>query len=151
MPPNLNALSMLKRIIGRTEMVDLPSIPWNQVPCRIDTGAYRSSMHCDDIHLNENPDGSQTLVVTFQGEDSHSEKHFSRFSETSVKSSNGIAETRYLVALPVRIFGTDFITEFTLTNRTEMKFPVLLGRTFLRHGFIVDVRKTNQSFKTTSA
>ena len=54
-------------------------------------------MHCDDIHLKQNADGSQTLVVTFQGEDSHSEKHFNAFSETTVKSSNGIAETRYLV------------------------------------------------------
>ena len=42
---------MAKRIVGRTEIIDLPSIPWNQVPCRIDTGAFRSSMHCDDIHL----------------------------------------------------------------------------------------------------
>ena len=151
MQHNLNELFMAKRIVGRTEIIDLPSIPWNQVPCRIDTGAFRSSMHCDDIHLKQNADGSQTLVVTFQGEDSHSEKHFNAFSETTVKSSNGIAETRYLVELPVRIFGTDFTTEFTLTNRTEMKFPVLLGRTFLRHGFIVDVRKTNQSIKSTLA
>jgi hypothetical protein len=103
-------------------------------------------MHCEDIHV-ESDGGVPVLVVTFQGEDSHREHRFTDFRETQVKSSNGLSENRYLVTLPVHIFGTDFSTEFTLTNRTEMKYPVLLGRTFLRHGFIVDVRRTNQSLK----
>ena len=137
---------MAKRVLGRIETVDLPSIPWMAVECRIDTGAFRSSMHCEDIHV-ESDGGVSVLVVTFQGEDSHRERRFTDFRETQVKSSNGLSENRYLVTLPVHIFGTDFSTEFTLTNRTEMKYPVLLGRTFLRHGFIVDVRRTNQSLK----
>ncbi len=137
---------MAKRILGRIETVDLPSIPWLNVACRIDTGAFRSSMHCEDIHIDVQ-DNVPELVVTFQGEDSHAEHRFREYRETQVKSSNGLSENRYLVTLPVHIFGTDFLTEFTLANRTEMKFPVLLGRTFLRHGFVVDVRRTNQSIK----
>lgn len=138
---------MAKRVVGRVETVDLPSIPWWGVECRIDTGAYRSSMHCEDIHMDHTGE-VPILVVTFQGEDSHTEHRFEEFRETLVKSSNGISENRFLVTLPVHLFGTDFSTEFTLTDRTEMKYPVLLGRTFLRHGFVVDVRRTNQSLKS---
>ena len=138
---------MAKRVVGRVETVDLHSIPWWGVECRIDTGAYRSSMHCEDIHV-DHTDEVPILVVIFQGEDSHTEHRFEEFRETLVKSSNGISENRFLVTFPVHLFGTDFSTEFTLTDRTEMKYPVLLGRTFLRHGFVVDVRRTNQSLKS---
>ncbi|NJM93841.1 MAG: ATP-dependent zinc protease, partial [Cytophagales bacterium] len=36
---------------------------------------------------------------------------------------------------------------FTLTNRSEMKFPVLLGRKLLRRRFLVDVSAHNLSFE----
>ncbi len=55
------------------------------------------------------------------------------------------AEERFLVDLPMRIFGTIFTASFTLTDRTVMKYPALLGRTFLREGFLVDVRRKDVS------
>jgi len=143
-----NGTSMNKRTIGRTEMIDFPSLDWIDVPCCVDTGAYRSSMHCDDIHMEEDDAGQKVLVVTFQDGGTHPPQRFTTFDQALVRSSNGSEELRYIVTLPLRIFGTDFSIAFTLANRTSMKFPVLLGRTFLRQGFIVDVRRTNLSKKS---
>jgi hypothetical protein len=45
------------------------------------------------------------------------------------------------------LFGEAFLTEFTLSERGEMKYPVLVGRKLLNRNFIVDTAKTNISFK----
>jgi hypothetical protein len=46
---------------------------------------------------------------------------------------------RPVVDLLLRFAGRDETVEFTLTNRDGMKFPVLLGRNYLKDGFLVDV------------
>jgi len=58
-----------------------------------------------------------------------------------VKSSNGISQKRYAIKLRVRIGDFETLTEFTLTNRDKMSYPVLLGRKVLRKAFIVDVSR----------
>jgi hypothetical protein len=58
-----------------------------------------------------------------------------------VKSSNGIEQTRYAIKLKVKVGDQEVLTEFTLTNRDKMNYPVLLGRKFLRHRFVVDVSR----------
>ena len=35
----------------------------------------------------------------------------------------------------------------TLSDRKEMKYPVLLGRKFLTKRFMVDINKTDRSYK----
>jgi hypothetical protein len=48
----------------------------------------------------------------------------------------------------VQLYGQDFETEFSLSDRSDMKYPVLLGRSLLRQGrFVVDVAKRNLSYK----
>ena len=48
----------------------------------------------------------------------------------------------------LRLFGEDFEAEFSLSDRSDMKYPVLLGRSLLRQGrFVVDVARRNLSYK----
>jgi len=131
---------MTKQVIGRLEHVDFPTLDWLDVACRVDSGAYRSSLHCEALHIT-----NEVLNVQFLP-DGHWTT-FETFSQVTVKSSNGSAEERFLVDLPMRIFGTIFTASFTLTDRTVMKYPALLGRTFLREGFLVDVRRKDVSKK----
>ena len=63
-----------------------------------------------------------------------------------MRSSNGIVEKRYVISTNVFIFNKVFDTEFTLSNRIKMNYPILLGREFLQKGFLVDVRESNISF-----
>jgi hypothetical protein len=67
------------------------------------------------------------------------------FTEKKVKSSFGDYEFRYQVKLRMTIFGKNYLTRFNLSNRKNMKYPVLLGRKFLNNRFIVDVSKQDLS------
>jgi hypothetical protein len=131
---------MTKQVIGRLEHVDFPTLEWLDVACRVDSGAYRSSLHCEALHVSD-----EVLHVQFLPNGPWTK--FDRFGHATVKSSNGGAEERFLVDLPMRIFGTIFTASFTLTDRTVMKYPALLGRTFLCQGFLVDVRRKDVSKK----
>ena len=58
----------------------------------------------------------------------------------------GEVQERYVIRAVVRLFGEDFETEFSLSDRSDMRYPVLLGRSLLRQGrFVVDVMRRNVS------
>ena len=65
-----------------------------------------------------------------------------------VKSSNGLTESRYFVRARIQLNHRIIDTELSLTDRSEMKFPVLLGRKFLMNRFLVDVAKVHTSKKS---
>ena len=66
---------------------------------------------------------------------------------TDVKSSNGHVENRYKIKTDVVFFGKTYVINLTLSTRDDMKYPVLIGRQFLKKKFLVDVDLENQSFK----
>ncbi|MFT4521313.1 MAG: hypothetical protein ACI8ZN_000242, partial [Bacteroidia bacterium] len=65
----------------------------------------------------------------------------SEFKEKKVTSSFGDYQYRYQVKLKVTVFNQTFNVAFNLSDRKNMRFPVLLGRRFLRNRFVVDVSK----------
>ncbi|WP_373497348.1 RimK/LysX family protein, partial [Aquiflexum sp.] len=69
-------------------------------------------------------------------------------SQKKVKNSFGQAEVRYKVSTKVIMFGVEFEAEFTLTDRSKMRNPILLGRKILIGRFIVDVQEVNLSKKS---
>ncbi len=135
-----------KLLIGRRERINLPELKLENLDAKVDTGAYTSSLHCHNIsvvtkdkikYLQFNlldPRHSQYGKKVFK---------FSNFKQKKVKSSNGESETRYIIKTVVGIYGMDIETEFSLSDRSEMKYPVLLGRKFIKKAFMVDVTKTN--------
>ncbi|MBI3234058.1 MAG: MerR family DNA-binding transcriptional regulator [Bacteroidetes bacterium] len=58
----------------------------------------------------------------------------------------GAGELRALT-LTLYILGRKIATEISLRDRSAMEFPVLIGRDTIRKHFIVNVAKTNLSFK----
>ncbi|GAA4843712.1 ATP-dependent zinc protease family protein [Algivirga pacifica] len=139
-----------KLLIGSTDHVDLPSFDLADIPCKIDTGAETSAIHCHRVKLVEK-DGEE--FICFQLLDpSHKQyngKEFrtNKFEERKVRSSSGVADYRYVITTEVELFGQRFETEFTLADREKMKFPILLGKRLLKKNFLVDVSKNNLSFK----
>lgn len=137
-----------KSIIGRLEKVHLPEWGLEDIDAKVDTGAYSSSLHCHHIHL---VDGSEGKKVRFNLLDPDHPAYNERLFELDVhdrrevKSSNGIAEERVFVKTKIRIGNDVYDIELSLADRSEMKYPLLLGRKFLRERFLVDVSKTNLS------
>ena len=115
------------------------------IDVKIDTGAYTSAIHCSQIIENNG-----TLKCIFN---SATHKNFGKteiifdtFWRTNVKSSNGFKENRYKVKSEIIFFSKTYKINLTLSTRDDMKFPVLIGRQFLKKKFLVDVDLENVSF-----
>lgn len=111
---------------------------------KIDTGAYTSSLHCHDIAIKES--SGLTMVRFFVLDPAHPEYEHRPFDVPvhkikKVKSSNGISEKRVIIKQKIEIANRSYTIDLSLTNRSEMRYPILIGRRFLRNKFIVDVSK----------
>lgn len=136
----------MKRNIGRIDKADFPELNLFDIEVKVDTGAYTSSIHCKNMKVEEN-----YLKCTFLDEEhtSYHEKEivFDEYDVKVVKSSNGQSEARYRIQTEIVLFGKTQNIYLTLSDREEMRFPVLLGRNFLSKKYMVDINKTNLSFK----
>jgi len=126
-----------KYIIGRREIVNFPVLNLSKIPAKIDTGAYTSSLHCVDI---QESDEALNCVFNHPGAPEIETKlSFNEFTRKRVRSSNGVIQKRYKVHTVIEVHHKTYNIELTLTNRSKMRYPVLLGRKFLKGKFLVDV------------
>jgi hypothetical protein len=137
---------MERLLIGRKDKASLPLFGLNKVPIKIDTGAYTSSIHCDHIEKVMDGDNEVLKVEFFSHENIPAPiQIFDTFSEKVVKSSTGQPENRYVIKGDIILFGKKYSTNFSLTERRNMRYPILLGRKLLNRRFVVDSSKTNLS------
>jgi len=135
----------MKKIIGRTDFLDFTELQLIDVPCKIDTGAFMSALHCTYKKVK-----GDTLY--FKIGNHHSYKFPDKVYKTKkytikeITSSNGESENRYTIKTTIRIFNEDVETILTLTDRETMTKPVLIGRLALKN-YLVDVTQTNLSFQ----
>jgi len=128
--------------------VSLPDLQFFDIDAKIDTGAFSCSIHCDDIRLSE--DHSKVYFRLLDG--SHPDYHDKEIvmdvhKITHVKSSNGTREERIFIMTDLELYGKVFKTEVSLTDRTAMTYPMLIGRKYLEDRFIVDVSLLYQAPK----
>lgn len=140
----------VKTIIGRKDKVDFPELGLTDIDIKIDTGAYTSAIHCHKIMTKE-IDGKQILTFTLL-DPSHvlyNNKEFTteNFTEKRIKNSFGSSEKRFIVKTNIRLFDKKYSIHLSLSERGEMRFPVLIGRKFLMGKFIVDSSKYDLSHK----
>ena len=106
-------------------------------PGLIDT----TTIQCEDLALK--------FTLLDPDHDLYNNKEFisDNYASKLVKSSNGISETRFRIHTEIVIFNTTFPIYLTLSERKDMKFPILLGRKFLNKKFVIDTAKKNLSHK----
>jgi hypothetical protein len=96
-------------------------------------------------------EGAKLLEVVFLDANHPSfdnEKHyFSNYRMKKVRSSTGQEQLRYFIFCTLDILGQHIKTEFSLTERKGMRFPILLGRKLLNNRFIIDTSLKN-TYKT---
>lgn len=138
-----------KLIIGRNDKIDLPDMGIENANAKIDTGAYTSSIHCKKI---KTVDGVLSFYILLeQNGEKFSRKYQTKdYSRKKIRSSNGESQTRYIIKTKVVLFGKSYMAEFSLSDRSKMKNPILIGRKLLSGRFLVDVSEKNLSFEQKS-
>lgn len=137
---------MPKKTICRIDKVDFPTLDLFDIDVKIDTGAFTSSMHCHKVIEEDN----LLKCLFFDKEHQNYNKKiivFKNYTTTKVKSSNGMVQNRYMVKTSVLLFNKKYKIDLTLSTRSEMKYPILIGRKFLSKKFIVDINLKNLSYK----
>ena len=140
----------MKIIIGRVDKADFPELSLLGIDVKIDSGAYTSSVHSSKIK-EVTTNGTSFIQFTLLDPEHpfYNNKEFisKSYSSKIIKSSNGISEIRFMIHTEIIIFNKSFPIYLTLSERKEMKFPVLLGRKFLNKKFIINTAKKNISHK----
>jgi hypothetical protein len=132
---------MSRKVIGVFEAVGFPEFGVANVSAKIDTGAYTGALHCEHIEETER-EGVPVLV--FRPLDGTKEITKAEFLVKHVKSSNGDGQTRYFITTDIELHGNVLPILLSLTDRRDMKWPLLIGRRFLQqNNFVVDPRILN--------
>ncbi len=132
------------RLIGRREFIDFPELNIFSVEAKIDTGAYTSSVHCSDIEIKkigDKPVLCFKLLDTSHPEFSKQTHQFTEFYQKKIKNSFGEMEERYIVKTKIKLGKKAILTTLSLSDRENMRYPVLIGRRLLKGKFLIDVNK----------
>ena len=111
-----------KIIVGLTEKIRLISDNGKQqdVTAKVDTGATKSSI---DIQLANRLKLGPVI------------------KSKMIKSAHG-NRVRPIIEAEILLAGKQIKSEFTLADRSHMKYKVLVGINILRNGFLVDPSKS---------
>lgn len=123
------------RLIGRREFVDFPLLSMNHIEAKIDTGAYTSAIHCKHIKQIFR-EGKEILELQLLDDTIHYAEHFTK---KLIKNSFGEKEERYVIKTLICIGKKKILTTISLSDRENMRYPVLIGRRLLKGKFVVDV------------
>jgi hypothetical protein len=136
-------------IIGRQERVHLPDFNLRFLPAKIDTGAYTSALHCTFV---EEIPGTERIRFNLldPSYELYPEKpfEFPIKDHRSIKNSFGQEAERYIIEAKLELMDSTFITEISLSDRSKLEFPLLLGRKALYLRFLVDVSHRNLWYRS---
>ncbi|MEO0530325.1 MAG: RimK/LysX family protein [Planctomycetota bacterium] len=123
--------------LGWLEWVALPKLRIPLLRMKVDTGAKTSSLHAEELEVVE-IDGQHVarfVVRTGRGE---YQCECPVLDERHVKSSSGHEELRVVIRTSCFVRGHRWPIDLTLTDRTAMRYPMLLGRRAMTGRFVVD-------------
>jgi len=136
-------------VVGWREWVALPDLGIMAVKVKVDTGAKTSALHAFDIRSFTR---AATQWVRFglhplsRREDIVIHCEAPVIDRRRVSDSGGHREERYVIATEIQLGGCRWPIEITLTNREDMQFRMLLGRTALvTAGLLVDPSRSYQT------
>ncbi|WP_428774607.1 ATP-dependent zinc protease family protein [Vibrio sp.] len=130
-----------KLIVGWRETLSLPALGIDKIKAKIDTGARTSCLHAFKVESFTKQDEQWVRFWI------HPEQNNSDFEvvceapvldERTVRDSGGHEEKRFVIQSDLNIGGETWPIEITLTNRENMAFRMLLGRTAMHDRIIVD-------------
>lgn len=131
----------MKKTIGSEEWCKFPELGLPAVKARVDSGAKTSSIHAFNIHTFRR-EGERWVSFEIHPVQ-NSRRTVIRcerpiVDRRSVKSSSGMAETRYVIRTPITLGEDTWEIELTLANRDSMGYRMLLGREAMNGRLLID-------------
>jgi predicted deacylase len=133
-----------KTRIGWVEHVALPRLEIKRLKAKIDTGARTSALHVmrmRTIDTAGGPNRRPILEITVPGGRRGERPHVVRATVRGfamVRDTSGRTERRPVIETALRLGPFERRITLTLTDRGDMLFPMLVGRTALGPGVVVD-------------
>lgn len=124
-------------VVGWRELVSLPELGLAGIPAKIDTGARTSSLH-GQVLEDFLRDGERFVRFAVDWDGTRHVCEAVHVDLRGITSSNGDQQTRFVIKSPLTIGNLTFRAEISLANRSQMQFPMLIGRTALRRRMVVD-------------
>ncbi|MCC7085894.1 MAG: ATP-dependent zinc protease [Pirellulales bacterium] len=149
---NEPSLTSEKRIIGATATLT-ESGSGMTFPARIDTGAATCSLHVEKLEIPDRSAkrthnvGKTARFMLRDAEGNTKWVEATIAAAVRVKSSSlgsGEFDHRYKVRLTLEWKGFRKEVLVTLNDRTNMEYPLLIGRNFLEGDFLVDVAQNEE-------
>lgn len=126
-------------MVGWRELVHLPELGLHAVPAKIDTGARTSSLHATILEeFDREGERYVRFAVDFPQQQVRQVCEAVHIDWRGVTSSNGETQLRRIIKTPLKIGNVRFRAEISLADRSDMRFPMLIGRSSLRRRFVVD-------------
>jgi hypothetical protein len=127
-------------IIGWRERLALPELGVSLIKAKIDTGARSSALHA--FYIDPYRRGGQRWVMFAlhlkRSTEAALECHAPIKDRRIVSDSGGHKQRRYVIESLIVLGRTHINAEITLTNRDNMMFRMLVGRTALANHFLID-------------
>lgn len=133
-----------KMLIGRREWLALPGLGVDLISAKVDTGAYTSSLHAQDIEpfSMDGVDCVRFLTHSHHGQEILCEAPV--VQRKKIKSSTGRGRMRYIIrTVAESVGGYRWELLLSLADRSVMKCPLLLGRRALSGYFVVDTQASH--------
>jgi len=130
-----------KTQVGWREWIGFPELGVDRIKAKLDTGARTSVIHAFRIQKVDDEDEPRVEFYLHPVQRRRNPEYrciAQIVDERTVKSSNGESETRYVIITPMRMGEHIWPVEVTLSDRDQMGFRMLVGRSAIRGRCIVD-------------
>jgi hypothetical protein len=131
-----------KTIVGWREWLSLPDLGIAAIKAKVDTGARSSAIHAYSVEVVTEGEQEFAIFQVHPYQDDISNSVTCRapiVDRRIVRDSGGHEEERLFISTSVAFMGKIWEAEFSLTNRENMAFRMLLGRTsIIGGGLVVD-------------
>jgi len=127
--------------LGWREWVSLPDLEITWIKAKIDTGAKTSCLHAFSVkEFTVNNKKWVRFGIHPHQKDTETELlcEAEVLDERIVTDSGGHKEKRYVISTEIMLANQRWPIEITLTNRDNMRFRMLLGRTAMEHKITVN-------------
>lgn len=124
-------------IIGLSEWVALPDLGVVGLRAKIDTGATTSALHATEVQPFMRGKERWVRFTVHLGtlvQSRHRHCEAPLVAKKTIRSSNGIAQTRYVIRTLLALGECQWPVEFTLACRKSMRYRMLLGSKALIDG-----------------